>query len=143
MGSSAVAVGLGLWLAPRLPLSARRPALAAVALALLGLAGWTLRENAHWRTEEQLWRHVARCEPRSFTAHMNVGGYEKLAGSHARALAHFDRAVALEPDRAVAHFNRGTVLYALGRQGEAGEAFQRAAELGLREARVALQSLDR
>lgn len=46
-----------------------------------------------------------------------------------RALAEFDRAVALNPRYLEAHIHRGLALVGLGRADEAGEAFRRAGEV--------------
>ena len=46
-----------------------------------------------------------------------------------QALAHFQRALALEPDSALAHYYHGHGLWRLGRKAEARAAFQKAAAL--------------
>ncbi len=47
-------------------------------------------------------------------------------GRHDEALASFDRALALQPDYAPAHYNRGNTLHALKRYAEAVASFDRA-----------------
>ena len=50
-------------------------------------------------------------------------------GKHEEALAHFERALRLQPDSAIAHANRGTALYLLGKAEEAIDAYDRAIAL--------------
>jgi predicted O-linked N-acetylglucosamine transferase (SPINDLY family) len=57
--------------------------------------------------------------PRSLEALNNLGVACKRLGDPAAALAHFDKALALARFDAVALHNRGAVLFALGRLGEA------------------------
>ena len=57
------------------------------------------------------------------------GAFAYLRGDHERALAEFDRAIALNPDSAGAHNNRGLALVKLNRHKEALKAFNRTVEL--------------
>ena len=56
-------------------------------------------------------------------AHQLLGVLLHRKGSHAEALEHLDRALALDAEHAGAHANRGLVLQALGRLSDAQQAF--------------------
>jgi tetratricopeptide (TPR) repeat protein len=61
--------------------------------------------------------------------HHLLGLCRALLGQHERALAEFDRALALNPRYIEAHIHRGLALTALGRVEEADAAFRAAARL--------------
>ena len=61
-------------------------------------------------------------------AHQLLGVLLHRKGSHAEALEHLDRALALDAEHAGAHANRGLVLQALGRLSDAQQAFLDALE---------------
>ncbi len=65
---------------------------------------------------------------RAATLH-NLGVGLARAGDPVAALARFDAAIALRPDYAHAHVNRGGALHSLGRYAEAAEAYRAALAL--------------
>ena len=115
-------------------------AAAATAFCLL-LAAGTLDYNRHWMREEALWRHAVVCEPLSFRAHVNVGSYDYLAGRHAKARNHFERAVEIRPDNPRALYNLANAYKKLRRYREAADLYRKAADLGLESATETLHEM--
>lgn len=66
---------------------------------------------------------------REFEAALRAAAALREAGKHEDALAALDRAVALSPEHALAHFLRGDALRALGRDDAARAAWRRAIDL--------------
>ncbi len=62
--------------------------------------------------------------------HLSQGSRERRAGRLGRAVAHFRKAVALDPDNPRAHHNLGAVLGELGRHREGLDHLRRAVALG-------------
>jgi Flp pilus assembly protein TadD len=62
-------------------------------------------------------------------AHLLLGMALARSGAHAEALASFDCAIAITPDRADVHGNRGDALVALGSEVEAVASYDRALAL--------------
>jgi tetratricopeptide (TPR) repeat protein len=97
-------------------LAARAPRGATPPLAQRDLARETLlAETAADPDDADLWSALAEAQ---------AG-----AGDDAEALAAYDRAIAVDPDRWIAHFGRGTALVRLGRGDEAVDAWRRALAL--------------
>ncbi len=63
---------------------------------------------------------------RAFDTALRAAAALRESGKHADALAALDRAIALSPGHALAHFLRGDALRALGRDDEARSAYRRA-----------------
>jgi Tetratricopeptide repeat/Glycosyltransferase family 9 (heptosyltransferase) len=78
-------------------------------------------DDARWLCEEQL-----REEPECFEALSLLALTAAQQGDFARALAGYDRVIAVKPDLADAHSNRGASLAALNRWNEALADFDRA-----------------
>jgi len=90
-------------------------AFAAVFLALLGAAcavlGIAAAERCKvWRDSETLWKDVIAGHPDAALAHYNLGLALRSRGDYHGALAHYRRAIALEPRHAEAHNNIAFVL---------------------------------
>ncbi len=121
---------VGGYVALRHTLSTRHALTTIVAAALLlacggGVSGTRL---AAFGNELTLWQDVLARDPNDATAQYNVGTIYLHRNDPQRALAYFERAVAIRPDYAPAHFNLGTALTSLGRPQEASSHFQRAVE---------------
>jgi tetratricopeptide (TPR) repeat protein len=78
---------------------------------------------------EQLCRQVVAASRDHFHAIHLLAAIQMARGSTAAALASYDRAVALRPDHAKAHYNRGVALHELGRLDEALASYERAIAL--------------
>jgi tetratricopeptide (TPR) repeat protein len=139
-GFALLVVGLGALLHARLRRVDAR--LAAVVLGtgsaavIGGYAFLTHSYSAVWQSEDTLWTHVARCEPRSHKADNALGVQSFDRGDVEEALAHYGRAI--EKGSPNAWFNRGNALASVGRHHDALRDFERAAEIHPRLTRVQL-----
>jgi len=78
---------------------------------------------------EHLCRQVVDSRPDLFDALHLLAIVQSRLGKKDAALANFDRALALRPDSAEAHFNRGLTLHALSRFADALSSYDRALAL--------------
>src|SRR5437899_6382995 len=67
--------------------------------------------------------------PEGAAVHVARGNLHAVAGDVARAIGDYDRAIALDPNRAVAFFNRAGALAASGQMDRALADYDRAIEL--------------
>jgi protein O-mannosyl-transferase len=82
------------------------PQLAAVGvICALGLAIVTFRQIGFWKDNVMLWSHAIEVTPPNFVAEDNLGGALIEAGRTDEAMAHFRRAVAIEPSDAMSRLN--------------------------------------
>jgi Flp pilus assembly protein TadD len=109
---------------------ALRPAVAGAAvLALLASGAATRAQVRHWENTLSLWGHALEVTARNAFAHNQYGAGLAVRGEGARALEHLRRAVALDPDLALAQFNLGRALHGQGDLEGAVLHYGRAAEL--------------
>jgi tetratricopeptide (TPR) repeat protein len=107
-----------------------RYALAALVGAMLvGLAALTYRQSELYRDSGTFWRAVLAADPDSWGAHNNLGGFLVEQGQSDEALAHFRRAVELQPGYAKAQYNLGAALREKGQVDEAIVHLPRAVDL--------------
>ena len=95
---------------------------AAAWLAALGVL--TVNQVKIWRDDETLWRYAIDADPSCSVCHVNLGialGNQSLP---AAALAEFEQALALRPDRVRTRANLGVALMQLGRLDAALVEFQ-------------------
>ncbi|MBI5442143.1 MAG: tetratricopeptide repeat protein [Deltaproteobacteria bacterium] len=109
------------------PLLVRRAAVAALVVLLVAFGVSTRARNRVWRDEVILWEDVTRKSPGKARGYVNLGAAYQNLGQFGRALAAFDRAVALEPRDADAYGDRAVTYLSLGRY-----------DLALRDLTVAL-----
>ena len=112
--------------------------LAAVLGIVLGTVTW---QHAHAYTDAgTLYRTTISRNPSAWIAHNNLASL-LLAGDPTparieEAMTHLQRALALKPDYAEAHYNLGTAFERLARRQEAAAAYTRALELAPGERRT-------
>jgi tetratricopeptide (TPR) repeat protein len=107
-----------------------RYALAALMGAMLvGLAALTSRQSELYRDSGTFWRAVLATDADSWGAHNNLGGFLVEQGQSDEALAHFRRAVELQPGYAKAQYNLGAALRETGQVDEAIVHLQRAVDI--------------
>jgi tetratricopeptide (TPR) repeat protein len=104
------------WILARWP---RPPLRAAAVLLLAAFAAKSAAQAGVWRDDETLWRHTLAVNPRSWTAHGNLGEALAASGRPNDAILELEAALALNPDDARTHYNLGTTLDALDRTAEA------------------------
>ena len=78
---------------------------------------------------EQMYRLILDADPNEPNALDMLGAVLSQRGRHAEGLALIDRALALRPDAADYHANRGLVLYGLSRTEEAIVAYRKSLSL--------------
>jgi Tfp pilus assembly protein PilF len=82
-----------------------------------------------WNDSVTLWRHALEASEESALAHTSLGMVLDQQGQKEEALAHLQRAVALNPLSAEGHYFLGVALQNRGRTDEAIQAFQQAVRL--------------
>jgi Flp pilus assembly protein TadD len=100
-----------------------RGPIAAVALTVCGLwivgLGLAARiQTAVWRDSETLWRYAVEIDPTCAVCQHNLAVNVGLRGDYAGALAAFERAFALRPDRTEFRVSHGQLLMHIGRHAE-------------------------
>ena len=143
-GILALAAGLPAWIMER-P-GARRTVAAAVAGALvLACAALTFRQTLIYHDEETLWRDTLAKNPKAWIARVNLGDLlvkratapgadsASLLAEAGRfreeAVRELDQAIALKPDDAQAHLDRGNILEEARRHAEAIRDYDQAIAL--------------
>lgn len=104
---------------------ARAALFVVVAAWVAGLVGLTQAQLPIWRDAEGIWRRAVEIDPDCAFCH---GQWGALAGNRddlTTAIAHFDRMVALRPERARDRGNLGLALLKAGRPAEAAPQFAR------------------
>jgi Tfp pilus assembly protein PilF len=96
---------------------------------LVGLAVLTYRQSELYRDSGTFWRAVLATDADAWGAHNNLGGFLVEQGQSDEALAHFRRAVELQPGFAKAQYNLGAALREKGQSDEAIVHLQRAVEI--------------
>lgn len=96
------------------------------------LYNWA-REQTHAGNADQAIETVNRCMSRYTEAsrcYFARGALHNYVGEHEQALPYLDRALAIEPQFAVGHYQRGIALEKLGRLDEARAAYRESSRLG-------------
>jgi tetratricopeptide (TPR) repeat protein len=107
-----------------------RPIWAAAAACVLVVLIVSGRLQAcYWRDSETLWTHTLACDGRNLAAHNNLGILLAQRGQLDEAIAHYQRALRINPHYVDAHMNLGVVLAKRGRLDEAIAQCQRAVEI--------------
>jgi tetratricopeptide (TPR) repeat protein len=104
-----------------------RAAASVCVLTALIVAAW--RQTGYWRDSETLWTHTLACTSGSSLAHINFGLALAGRGRIDEAIAHYRKALEIEPDSANAHNNLGLALAGRGRIDEAMLHYQRALKI--------------
>jgi tetratricopeptide (TPR) repeat protein len=107
-------------LAPRVG----RAAAAAAVAGFLGLAALTSQQVQFWHDTESLWRRAVAVDPGCALCHVFLGDTLLDRGATISALPHFERAVALRPDRLDYRIRLAAALGALGAWQEAADELQ-------------------
>jgi thioredoxin-like negative regulator of GroEL len=99
------------------------------ASALLLQLGATYTHLDDFAQAERCFQRLVAVEPGHADAWCMLGVATKEQRRFGEALAHLDRALALNPSFSEAHFNRGLALFELGRLDDASRSFMRCAQL--------------
>jgi hypothetical protein len=103
----------------RLPGALPRGLGIAVVLLLIGLAGLTWRQQGAWRDTGRLWAHAVAATPDCVRCRVSLANWLLDHGRPEEAIAHYQRALRLDPARTELHANVGLALVRLGRPADA------------------------
>ncbi len=95
-------------------------------IVALMVCAW--KQTSYWRSDEILWEHALACTSGNYVAHNNLGYDLAHQGRLAEAIAHYQKALEINPDFAEADNNLGTALLNQGKLEEAAEYYHRAIE---------------
>jgi tetratricopeptide (TPR) repeat protein len=98
--------------------------IAAVVITALSIGSFI--QTSYWRNSETLWTHTLACTSDNALAHNNLGNDLLQAGQADEAIAHFLKAVKIQPDYSEAYNNLGNALLQEGRADEAIIRYQKA-----------------
>ncbi len=126
LGVIVLVVGLGTWVAARLP-EATRLGLGLGVLAVLGVLTW--RQAHVYQGLEPLWQDTIAKDPRSWMAHNNLAGLRMDEGRLDEALEHYMQTVEFKPDHPNAPNNLGQIHLVRGDLDEAERWLRRATEI--------------
>ena len=107
----------------------RRALAAVVGAMLVGLSVLTFWQSERYRDSGTFWRAVLATDEDAWAAHNNLGGFLVEQGQADEALAHFRRAVELQPGFAKAQYNLGAALREKGQMDEAIVHLQTAVDI--------------
>jgi tetratricopeptide (TPR) repeat protein len=102
---------------------------AVICAVVLTLGTLTWRQAQLYRDEESLWTHTIALNNRAWVAYNNRGIAYAKRGLGDRALQDYDKAIALEPDRAQSWNNRGNACREMGDFSQAIHDYTKAIEL--------------
>ena len=101
-----------------------------LALILLPALAFTARLQAsYWQDSQSLWTHAIACTSDNAAAQTNLGQayYEK--GTMDKAIAHYERALQIDPNQVLAHSALGLALLDAGRPDESVTHLRKALEI--------------
>jgi len=99
----------------------------AIVVCVAALLGWkTVRRNEVYRSAVSLWSDTTSKRPGNVRAHNHLGNALDSAGRRSEALESYDKALQLQPDYAMACYNKAECLLKLGQTSAAIELFDRA-----------------
>lgn len=105
------------------PAIARAMAVAGVAW-LIGLATLTVQQIQVWRDTDTLWRYALDSQPNCSICHGNLGVYLGNWGFTDIAQKHFERAIAIRPDKVKAYHHLGYIHASKGEFQKAADAYE-------------------
>jgi tetratricopeptide (TPR) repeat protein len=95
--------------------------------AVLMLCAW--QQTAYWKDNETLWTHTLACTTRNEVAHYGLGSAFLHKERLDEAIAHYQKALAINPDYPNAKNDLGTALLKKGRADEAIACYQQALQI--------------
>ncbi len=101
----------------------------ASALVVSLLMGCAWRQTTYWRNSETLWTRTLARTSRNWLAHYNLGVALAGRGQVDEAIAHYRKALEIEPNSAATHSNLGMALAGRGQVDEAITHYRKALEI--------------
>ncbi len=100
-----------------------------MAIVLAILTACTSIQMSYWRNSESLWTHALACTSDNFIGHNNLGNALLQNGKVDDAIAHFKKAMEIQPDYAGAYDNLGIAFCQKGRVDGAIACYQKALQI--------------
>ena len=101
-----------------------------VSVAIIGVLAFSAHTQASfWKDSETLWTQALSRTSDNLTAELNLGEAVYKLGRSSEAIAHFERALQIDPSQASAYSSLGAALLDSGRPSESLAALQKAIEL--------------
>lgn len=122
----ALSVAAGQLLVNRMGQQGRDVAMLAVLVALVTLAATTWARASVYRTDESLWRDTIAKNPDAPAAHYNLAVNLAHSGNLEEAVGHYEQALRLKHDYAIAYNELGVALIKLGRIQDAIKNYEQA-----------------
>ena len=97
--------------------------IATICAISLVFSTWTYERNTVWSNDVGLWSDTVKKSPQKVRPHNNLGNALKRQGKFEEAIAHFKKALQINPGYAKAHNNLGTALASQGKTEEAIKHF--------------------
>jgi tetratricopeptide (TPR) repeat protein len=104
-----------------------QPALLAAMLASLGVVTW--QQCKMYRDSDTLWQATVARNPQSWMAYNNIAISLLQKGKTDEAIAHYNKALELDPNYGEGHYNLANALLRLGRTQEAVAHYEKALEI--------------
>jgi Flp pilus assembly protein TadD len=107
----------------------RRAALGGLMAAVIGalmVCAWI--QTGYWKSDDTLWPHTLACTTRNYVAQNNLGNALLQKGKVDEAIAHFQKALEIQPAFGSAFCGLGDALDKKGRVDEAIRQYQKALE---------------
>lgn len=104
----------------------------AVVAALVVIAAFVVQarsQTSYWRDSERLWTHVLATAPNNYVAHTNLGLVFDQTGRSNAAIAHYQKALEIQPAYSDAHNNLGNALARINRFDDAIDHYRKALDL--------------
>jgi len=96
-------------------------------VAVLMLCAW--KQTAYWKDSETLWAHTLDCTTGNFVAELGIGNALDQNGTLREAMAHYQKALKINPDNVEALNNLGNDLRQTGRVDDAIIHYQKALQI--------------
>ena len=96
-------------------------------VSVLMVCAW--KQTAFWQDSESLWIRTLACTTDNDVAHLDFGADLAKRGNMEEAIAHYRKALEINPKNAQAHFNLGNSLCKKGSMDEAVTQYQTALEI--------------
>ena len=96
-------------------------------VAVLMICAW--KQTAYWKDSETLWTHTLACTTGNDVADLGIGNALDQKGSLDEAIAHYQKALKINPDNVDARNNLGNALRQKGRVDEAIAHYQKALQI--------------
>jgi len=98
-------------------------------IVLIALAFSARTQASYWQNSQSLWTRALACTSDNVVAEQNLGQAVYEQGRDDEAIAHFERALQINPIQASVHSSLGVVLLEIGRVNESLAHLQRALQI--------------